>query len=71
LLDEGEVGQLQVTFKKSKSNASMRSLEAVDMDRGPLYQSGQSGGSLQEYQEMKFLTSTSNDPVAQVPVDNS
>ena len=71
LLDEGEVGQLQVTFKKAESNASMRSLEAVDMDRGPLYQSGQSGGSLHMYEEMQFITSTGNDPVAEVPVDNS
>ena len=68
MLDEGEVGQLQVTFKKSKSNASMRSLEAVDMDRGPLYQSGD---SLHMYEEMQFITSTGNDPVASVPVDNS
>ena len=71
LLDEGEIGQLQVTFKKSKSDPSMRSLEAVDMDRGPLYQSGQSGGSLHTYEEMQFITSTGNDPVASVPVDNS
>ena len=71
LLDEGEIGQLEVTFKKAESNASMRSLEAVDMDRGPLYQSSQSGGSLHMYEEMQFITSTGNDPVASVPVDNS
>lgn len=68
LLDEGEIGQLEVTFKKAESNASMRSLEAVDMDRGPLYQSGD---SLQEYEQMQLLFSTSNDPVTDVPVDLS
>ena len=79
LLDEGEIGQLEVKSKRddgmlqivdrtSESNASMRSLEAVDMDRGPLYQSGD---SLHMYEEMQFITSTGNDPVASVPVDNS
>ena len=79
LLDEGEIGQLQVKSKRddgmlqivqrtSESNASMRSLEAVDMDRGPLYQSGD---SLHMHEEMQFITSTGNDPVASVPVDNS
>lgn len=40
LLDEDELGQLEVTFKKPKSNPSMRSFNADDMERGPLYQSG-------------------------------
>ena len=40
LLDEDEIGQLEVTFKKPKSNASMRSLETFDTGRGPLNQIG-------------------------------
>ena len=79
LLNEDKAGHLEVKFKRddgtlqivqrtSESNASMRSLEAVDMDRGPLYQSGD---SLHMYEEMQFITSTGNDPVASVPVDNS
>ena len=68
LLDEGEIGQLEVTFKKAKSNASMRSLEAVDMDRGPLYQSGD---AIQEHQEYELMFATSNEPVTSVPVDLS
>ena len=40
LLDDDDIGRLEVTFKKPKSNASMRSLETFDTGRGPLNQIG-------------------------------
>jgi len=47
----------------------MRSLDAVDMDRGPLYQLG---GFLFESQLNSLLFSTSEeDPVMGIPVYNS
>jgi len=66
LLDDDEIGQVEVTFKKSKSNASMRSLETFDTGRGPLYQLG---GFLVD-QPIQLLFSTPEGEAVGAPISN-
>ena len=46
MLDDDEIGQVEVTFKKPKSDASMRSFDADDLERGPLYTVEETGESI-------------------------